>query len=213
MVWTRLFSRSQRADISEKTLAMDVASVMSTLIPTASGAPAFRSDSTAPSRAGLPLAITATLAPSAARVCAIASPMPLLPPVTTAVDPAKPRSIVAPPYSVARGDVRDRFGCHAQAAQAKTKSTLADLRTSAIACGPLPFSARPYHALNGLCFGHRVDVVEDMKNQPAVQLLDEWLEHLRVGGLNQLGRGEHLRLRLQRQPAQIGFDFLVEREV
>ena len=38
------------------------------LIPTASGAPASRSVSTAASSASRPLAITATLAPSAARV-------------------------------------------------------------------------------------------------------------------------------------------------
>src|ERR1700761_1854016 len=183
MVWTRLFSRPQRSDISEKPLAMDAASVMSTLIPTASGAPAVRSESPAASRAGLPLAITATLAPSVARVCAIASPMPLLPPVTTAVDPAKPRSIVAPHSSNARDDVSDRFGSDAQAAQAKPKSTLADLGTLAIACGPLPFGARPYHALNGLCFGHRVDVVEDAKNEAAVKLLDERLGHFLGGRL------------------------------
>ena len=36
-----------------------------------------------------PLAITATLAPSAAKVCAMARPMPLLPPVTTAVEPVE----------------------------------------------------------------------------------------------------------------------------
>ena len=74
---------------------------MSTLIPTASGAPAARSASTAASSAALPRAITATLAPSAARVFAIASPMPLLPPVTTAFDPVKPRSIDSPLVSVA----------------------------------------------------------------------------------------------------------------
>ncbi|OOK82921.1 hypothetical protein BZL30_1104 [Mycobacterium kansasii] len=53
----------------------------------------MRSLSTAASSAARPLAMTATLAPSAARVSAMASPIPLLPPVTTAFDPVKPRSI------------------------------------------------------------------------------------------------------------------------
>ena len=48
---------------------------------------------------------------------------------------------------------------------------------------------------------------------PAAQLLDQRLEHLFECRLNQLGRGEDLRLSLQRQSAQIGFDVLVERQI
>ena len=49
--------------------------------------------------------------------------------------------------------------------------------------------------------------------QTALKLFDERLEHLGICGLDQLGGGEHLRLRLEGQAAQIGFDVLVEREV
>lgn len=92
IVWTRQFSCPQRAETAAKASVMAAASAMSALIPTASGAPAPRSLSTAASSAALPLATTATLAPSAARVSVMAKPMPLLPPVTTAFDPVKPRS-------------------------------------------------------------------------------------------------------------------------
>ena len=147
----------------------------------------------------------------------MASPMPLLPPVTTAFDPAKPRSIVLLPISV----LSRRFGCglcdcfgrHAQSAQAEAQSTLANIGAFAIACRPLPFGAGPHHALDGLRLGDRIDVVELAVFQAALKLFDEWLEHLRVCGLNQLGGGEHLRLRLQGQAAQIGLDVLVERQV
>src|SRR5579871_6172823 len=49
----------------------------------------------------------ATLAPSAAKSSAIASPMPLLPPVTSALFPFSPRSMVA--------SVADAAACHALA--------------------------------------------------------------------------------------------------
>ena len=66
---------------------------MSTLMPTASGLPSARSDSTVSSSASRPRAMTATRAPSVAKTSATARPMPLLPPVTTAVASASPRSM------------------------------------------------------------------------------------------------------------------------
>jgi hypothetical protein len=93
MVWTRMLSAPpHRAATSPKPSAMERASVMSTLMPTASGLPSFCSDATVSSSAARPRAITATRAPSAARISATARPMPLLPPVTTAVASAIPRS-------------------------------------------------------------------------------------------------------------------------
>ena len=65
----------------------------------------------------------------------MASPIPLLPPVTTAVDPAKPRSIDTP-FSVLGRSV-DRFGRHAQPAQAETQSAFAELGAVAIARPPI----------------------------------------------------------------------------
>ena len=65
---------------------------MSTLIPTASGLPAARSEAAVSSSASRPRAMTATRAPSVARISATARPIPLLPPVTTAVASASPRS-------------------------------------------------------------------------------------------------------------------------
>src|SRR5512138_2357963 len=112
---------------------------MSTLIPKASGDPAALSAFSASSSAARPRAITATLAPSAARVVAIARPIPLLPPVTTAVAPAKPRSIALP--SVRPTD--------ADAAHAKAHDLLTHGVTIAIACRPLPFDARPDRAVDG----------------------------------------------------------------
>src|SRR6478735_1136945 len=209
MVWTRLFSCPQRSETAAKPAVMEAASAMSTLIPTASGAPASRSASTAASSAPLPRAITATLAPSAARVFAIASPIPLLPPVTTAFDPVKPRSIDSPLVSVARWVVRR----DAESAQTEPERMFADVGAFAISCRPLPFGAGPDHALHGLCFGQRIDVVEQALVHAALELFDERLEHLGVCGLDQLGGGEHLRLRLEGQAAQIGLDVLVEREV
>jgi hypothetical protein len=75
---------------------IDSASDMSTLNVSTSGAPAARIFLAAESNAGWPRAIIATEAPSAPRLSAIASPIPLLPPVTTAVAPLKPRSIRDP---------------------------------------------------------------------------------------------------------------------
>ncbi|BCP14997.1 hypothetical protein MINTM021_19060 [Mycobacterium paraintracellulare] len=72
---------------------MDSVSDMSTLIVSTSGAPALRICLAAESKAAWPRAMIATEAPSAPSPSAIASPIPLLPPVTTAVAPAKPRSI------------------------------------------------------------------------------------------------------------------------
>lgn len=75
---------------------MDSASDMSTLIVSTSGAPALRIRRAAESNAVRPRAMIATEAPSAPRLSAIARPIPLLPPVTTAVAPSKPRSIESP---------------------------------------------------------------------------------------------------------------------
>ena len=92
MVWTRTFSEPQRSPTSRKPAAMDAGSVMSTLMPTASGLPRDRRAATVSSRASRPRAMTATRAPSVARTSATARPIPLLPPVTTAVASANPRS-------------------------------------------------------------------------------------------------------------------------
>src|SRR6516225_10149795 len=145
---------------------------MSTLIPTASGAPAARRDVTAASSAPWLLAITATLAPSAARVSAIASPIPLLPPVTTAVDPAKPRSIDVSLWLVCgylKRDPGDRFRCHAKPAQAETERALADIVAVTLAGRPLSLDAGPHHGVDGLRIGHRIDVMEHAVLQAIVQ--------------------------------------------
>jgi hypothetical protein len=47
----------------------------------------------------------------------------------------------------------------------------------------------------------------------ALNLIDEWLEHLGVCRLNQFGDRKTLRLRLKRHVAQIRLDVLAEREV
>src|SRR6476620_8704857 len=219
MVCTKLFRRPQRSETVANPAAMDTASVISTVMPIASGAPLARNVSTAESRAAWPLAITATLAPSDAKVSAMASPMPLLPPVTTAFEPAKPRSIVLLPISVLfRSTVwvcglMDCFSRHTQPAQAEAQSTLANIGAFAFACRPLTFGASPHHALDRLRIGDRIDVVELAVFQAALELFDEWCEHLRVCGLNQFRGGEHLRLGLLGQAAQIGLDVIVARQV
>src|SRR6516225_1217242 len=152
---------------------------MSTLIPTASGAPASRSDVTAASSAPRLLAITATLAPSAARVWAIARPIPLLPPVTTAVDPAKPRSIDVSLWLVcgdSKRNVCDGFRCHAKAEQAETERALADILAVTIAGGPLPLDGGPHHGVDGLSVGHRIDVMEHFVLQAALKSFAERVE-------------------------------------
>src|SRR5580693_8648894 len=204
MVWTRQLSCPQRSAIAAKPAAIDSASAMSTLIPTASGAPASRSDVTAASRASRPRAITATLAPSAARVSAMASPIPLLPPVTTAVDPSKPRSMVIS---------LSRLESHAQPAQDEMQNALPKLVAVTFARRPLPVDADPHHAMDELGAGDRLDVAKHPAAQSALQRLDERCEHLCVCGLNQAGGGERLRLSLQRQAPQIGSDVLVECQI
>src|SRR5215213_10901131 len=197
MVWTRLFSCPHVSETAVKPAAIDAASAMSTPIPTASGAPAARSLSTAASSAFRPLAMTATLAPSDANVSAIASPIPLLPPVTTAFDPAKPRSIASPSVSIpGRCDPRDHGAFHAHPAKAEGQSAFADVGAFAIACRPLPFGACPDHALDRLRCRDRIDVVEHAIEQTALKRVDQRLEHFCVCGLNQCGGGEDLRLSL-----------------
>ena len=61
-------------------------------------------------------------------------PHTLLPRVTTAIDPARPRSIAAPLQSVARGDVSDNFGLRSPA-QAEPESSSPDLAAFVIGCG------------------------------------------------------------------------------
>src|SRR4051812_40442788 len=112
---------------------------MSTLIPTASGAPASRSPATASSRASAPLAITATLAPSSANVVAIARPIPLLPPVTTAVDPARPRSIESPSFELR----------YAESAYAEPDDLFPNGTLLAVTGRPLAFDTRPDRAMDG----------------------------------------------------------------
>src|SRR5258705_11281283 len=164
---------------------------MSTLIPTASGAPAARTESTAASRASLPLAITATRAPSAASVWAMASPMPLLPPVTTAVAPANPRSIALP--SVSRRDT--------DSAQAEADDLVADGNSIAISGRPLPFDTRPYRAVNRQRIGGRGDIGENAGAHSTLELLDKRFQDLAVGVAHQLRRCEHLSLRFERHLA------------
>src|SRR5271166_990420 len=214
IVWTRLLSCPHRSETAAKPSAMDSASAISTLIPTASGAPASRSDTTAASSAPWLLAITATLAPSAARVSAMASPIPLLPPVTTAVDPAKPRSIRVSLWLVCGWlNLRDPFRRHAQPLQAKTEHAFADIVAVTIACRPLPLDARPHHGVDSLRVGHRIDVMEYSALQAALKSCAERLEQLLVRRPDQIGGGEHLRLSLLRHAAQIRFDVVVECQV
>src|SRR6516225_338460 len=187
---------------------------MSTLIPTASGAPAARRDVTAASSAPWLLAITATLAPSAARVSAIASPIPLLPPVTTAVDPAKPRSIRVSFWLVCGWlSLLDRFRSHAQPSQAETERAFADMVAVTIAGRPVPLDARPHHCVDSLRVGLRIDVLEHSLLQTALQSRTERLEQLLVRRLDQIGGPEHLRLSLHGHAASIGLDVVVERQV
>ena len=93
IVWTSMFSEPHRFATSANPSPMESASVMSTLMPTASGLPAARKAVTVSSSASRPRAMTATRAPSPASTSATARPMPLLPPVTTAVASAIPRSM------------------------------------------------------------------------------------------------------------------------
>src|ERR1700742_4204851 len=183
---------------------METGSAMSTLIPTASAAPAPMSFSSAASSAATPRAMMATRASSAARVSAMASPMPLLPPVTTALDPAKPRSIDVSLWLVCgylKRNAGDRFRWHAKAAQAETERPLADNLAVTIASRPLPLDARPHHGVDGLRVGHRIDVMEHAVLQAALQSFAERLEQLRVRRHDQVGGGEHMRLSLQRHAA------------
>ena len=143
----------------------------------------------------------------------MASPIPLLPPVTTAVDPAKPRSIDVSLGQFVCANLLDHFGRHAQPTQAETHDAFAEIVAVAIAGRPLPLDARPHHAVDGLRVGYRIDVVKHLRCRPRCSASTERLEHLRVRGLNRLGRGEHLRLRLQRQSPQIRSDVVVERQV
>src|SRR5215218_3512749 len=217
MVWTKLFSCPHRSVTAEKPAAMESASAMSTLMPTASGAPAARRVSSAASRAALFLAITATLAPSAARVSAIARPIPLLPPVTTAVDPVKPRSMFPPAESAAglsgSGDSSDRLGCDTEAAKAEAERVSADITAFAVACRPLAFGVRPHHTLYGQRLGQGVDAAEHALIETALELFSERFEHRGVRRLDHLRGGEHLRLGLQREATKVGFDVIVERQV
>ena len=148
----------------------------------------------------------------------MASPMPLLPPVTTAFDPSKPRSIDSPFDQCCLVNVRERFQRSVWAPRRARAGRSAEYvsRTSARSQSPVA------HCRSVLAHTTPwidcASVTGSMSwntpcSQSALQLFDERLEHLGVGGLNQLGGGEHLRLRLRRQVAQIGFDVLVERQV
>src|SRR6478735_10531232 len=203
MVCTRLLSSPHRCATESKPAAIDSASDMSTLSPTASGAPAARSVSTAASSAGAPRAITATRAPSAARVSAIASPMPLLPPVTTAAAPAKPRSIALP------------FVSQHDTEPTPTESNDVSAYGSPVTyCGrPLPFHARPNRPVYRQRVGRRIDVRKNTGTLADFELLDKRLQDFAVGVCDQLRCREHLGLRLQRHLAQIGSDRLVEHQV
>ena len=58
------------------------------------------------------------------------------------------------------GESSDHLRCDAQPAKAEAQSVFADLTALTIACRPLPFGACPHHALDGLRFGGRVDAAE-----------------------------------------------------
>ena len=144
----------------------------------------------------------------------MASPIPLLPPVTTAVDPAKPRSI-----DVSLGQSFEQIrliACGATPSPRKTETERCVRgrrrgrnRRSPIA-GSMPAHTTPWMnwaSVTGSMWWNTP------APQAALKRFAERLEHLGVCGLNQTGGGEHLRLRLQRQAAQIGFDVVVERQV
>src|SRR6476659_9979367 len=181
MVCTRQLSSPHRCATESKPAAIDSASDISTLSPTASGAPAARSVSTAASSAGAPRAITATRAPSAARVSAIASPMPLLPPVTTAAAPAKPRSIALP------------FVSQHDTEPTQTESNDVSAYGSPVTyCGrPLPVHARPNRAVYGQCVGRWIDAGKDAGTLADRELFDERFQDFAVGVGHQLWRREH----------------------
>ena len=144
-----MLSTPQRCETVSKPAAIESASAMSTADTNGIRRTGRLAGSQRRRRARpWPLAITATRAPSAARVWAMASPMPLLPPVTTAVAPANPRSIALP--FVSRRD--------ADSAQAEADDLVADGASIAISGRPLPFDTRPYHAVNRQRIGGRVDV-------------------------------------------------------
>ena len=177
MVCTRLLSSPQRSATAAKPAAMEcgVGHVDADADGVRSARP--RSASTAASRAALFLAITATLAPSAARVSAIAKPMPLLPPVTTAFDPAKPRSIVLLDCQFGVSPVAHErlIGATPSPRKQKRSDVLAHVGALAITRRPLPFGARPHHTLNGLRLGQRIDVVKHALLETALELFDERL--------------------------------------
>src|SRR5262245_55745577 len=88
----RLFTEPHRSPSVANAASMAAGSVRSTDSPTASGQPRRRSSSSVWSMASAPRARIATRAPSSANASAIARPIPLLPPVTTAALSFSPRS-------------------------------------------------------------------------------------------------------------------------
>src|SRR5579875_543325 len=183
---------------------MDLASDISTLIPSASGAPAAFKDSTAASSAGWFLAITATQAPSAARVSATARPIPLLPPVTTAFEPANPKSIVAPladevAVSAVSNDCRDHVLGGAKPTQAETQHRIPGLGPIAVSGSPLLLDTRPDRSVQQLGVGWWIDLREDSLSLAEFQLLQQRAEQLAVCRAHHLGCRKHLGLGLQRQ--------------
>src|SRR5690625_2360068 len=200
MVWAKILSRPQRCATFANPAAMDSASPISTPIPTASGAPASRSLSTAASRATWSLAITATLAPSAAMVSAIASPIPLLPPVTTAFASVNPRSMVTPRfrrYSAPASYVgSDPSMVYAEPAQTERQCRLAYPLRGRGADAPLPLDARPHRTVQQIGIRLRVDAGKYPSLLTERELLDQRLQHLAICRADEFGSGEHLRLSL-----------------
>jgi hypothetical protein len=112
--------------------------------------------------------------------------MPLLPPVTTAVDPAKPKSIESPSVGLR----------YAKSAQAEADDLFANVMLIAIAGRPLAFDTCPDRAVDRQRVGWRVDARENPGGLSLLELFDERLQDLPVGIADELGCREHLRLGL-----------------
>src|ERR1700675_2900418 len=97
----------------------------------------------------------ATRAPSDAIVSAMANPIPLLPPVTTAVAPANPRST-----GVSLRVVCDHVVRNSQPTQAKPLHPAPNVGAGPAAGIPMPVNACPDDTVDRLGFQGRLDIIE-----------------------------------------------------
>ena len=193
MVWTRLLSSPSARETASKPAAMDAASAISTLIPTASGAPASRRLPAASSRAAA--------APGHHRDAGSFCCQRLRDRQAHALAAARHDGCRSGQAQIHRSVIVS-LGAGATPSPRKQKRTImfADVGAIAIAGRPLPFGAGPDHALYRTvlrppdrCRGTRPAALA------ALELFDERLEHLGVGALTSSGAANICDLRLQRQ--------------